>query len=83
MPELRPGLYTYSGGAGGASQVAANAAAPDDPAVPPSPNVATAAPPAPLVIAPNALTPLETWAGFALLGLFVLGAEWWYYVRRT
>lgn len=83
LPPLRAGLYTYNGGAGGVGQLAANAMPPTDPGAPPGPDVASAAPPAPTVIAPAFLTPLEGWAVLALLGLFVLGAEWWYYVRRT
>lgn len=84
LPVLRPGLYSFGGGPGGAPRpIAVNAAVPGDLAAAAAPVAPQQAPPAPIVLSPSSITPWEGWAGLALLALVVLSGEWWYYVRRT
>jgi hypothetical protein len=84
LPALRPGLYGFGGGPGGAAdRIAVNAAVPGDPSTPQNVAPAAPAPVAPTLPPPTMVTPWEGWAVFALLALLLLSGEWWYFVRRT
>lgn len=91
LPALRPGLYSTTGSAGGqATRLAVDAAVPGDP-LGSSADAASAPAKAPLppgngpatLPAPSLIAPWELWAILAVLALFALSGEWWYYVRRT